>query len=482
MLIRQTFLYLPAQLLGPAMQFVAAIVWTHYLSPEAYGVLMFLMVAQELVFVLCLSWWSHYTLRFFGTLETTEQREHYRRVEGVVFLVSAGLQIIALGVVLIFLSADVTPLLVLTSMCYTIARSISNHLGERARAGGHILAYTIAATAGPLGGFLLAFLLVVKVHASPDIAMTGFALAQLAALLWLFVAMRVTLLRVTFDRVLLGQALRFGLPLMAGGVVGWISMNGIRAIVDYQKGVEAVGLISVGWGLGQRLSATVAMLVTAAAFPLAVKKFHNESEAEGLKQLSLSGALLYSLMAPACAGLLLVGPLVTELFIAVPFQPVTLVVLPLAVLAGAVRNMRLHFADQVLLLFERTKTSLALNVFESLAVIAGCFIGLSFSLEYAALGCLIGSLIAAIVGFVMASVTFKLPMPWLHALKISLATAAMSFGIWFVPWAKILGDSAARLAAEILTGATIYALALVLLYARDIQNFVRARKHTSSGV
>ena len=32
MLLRQTLLYLPSQLAGPALQFVFAIVWTHWLT------------------------------------------------------------------------------------------------------------------------------------------------------------------------------------------------------------------------------------------------------------------------------------------------------------------------------------------------------------------------------------------------------------------------------------------------------------------
>ena len=69
MLIRQTILYLPAQLLGPLFQFIAAVVWTHWLVPDAYGVLAFVIAAQELAFALCLSWWSHYTMRYLGTFE-----------------------------------------------------------------------------------------------------------------------------------------------------------------------------------------------------------------------------------------------------------------------------------------------------------------------------------------------------------------------------------------------------------------------------
>ena len=50
MLLRQTLLYLPAQLVGPFALFIAAVVWTHLLPPDAYGTLMLVMAIQELIF------------------------------------------------------------------------------------------------------------------------------------------------------------------------------------------------------------------------------------------------------------------------------------------------------------------------------------------------------------------------------------------------------------------------------------------------
>ena len=41
---------------------------------------------------------------------------------------------------------------------------------------------------------------------------------------------------------------------------------------------------------------------------------------------------------------------IVHLLIAAPFQAVTLAVLPLSTLAGAIRNLRAHFGDQVFLL------------------------------------------------------------------------------------------------------------------------------------
>ena len=47
MLIRQTLLYLPAQLLGPLAQLAAIVLWTHWLDPNEFGLFTLAMAMQE---------------------------------------------------------------------------------------------------------------------------------------------------------------------------------------------------------------------------------------------------------------------------------------------------------------------------------------------------------------------------------------------------------------------------------------------------
>ena len=53
-LILHTLLYMPAQIIGPLVQFAAILVFTHWLAPGPYGVLTYVMASQDFVFVLCL--------------------------------------------------------------------------------------------------------------------------------------------------------------------------------------------------------------------------------------------------------------------------------------------------------------------------------------------------------------------------------------------------------------------------------------------
>ena len=81
------------------------------------------------------------------------------------------------------------------------------------------------------------------------------------------------------------HALRYGIPLIVGGALGWLGLNASRFIVNEMSGVAAAGLFAVGYGLGQRAAAVAAMLVTAAAFPLAVKSMEQEGSQAGMRQL-----------------------------------------------------------------------------------------------------------------------------------------------------------------------------------------------------
>ena len=74
-----------------------------------------------------------------------------------------------------------------------------------------------------------------------------------------------------------------------------------------------------------------------------------------MRQLADNSALLVAILAPSLAGIFMLRTEIVHLLIAAPFQAVTLAILPLSVLAGAIRNLRAHFGDQVFLLHSRTR-------------------------------------------------------------------------------------------------------------------------------
>jgi O-antigen/teichoic acid export membrane protein len=266
------------------------------------------------------------------------------------------------------------------------------------------------------------------------------------------------------------------------GAFGWVSLNGIRFVVQNLGGDAAMGLLAVGWSLGQRLAGVTAMLVTAAAFPLAVRRLATHSHEDAMRLFAAGGTLLFGLVVPAAVGLWQIAPTLVDLMIAEPFRATTLAILPATAAAGAIRNFRVHYADQSFLLFEKTEVSMWINGFEAVMVVGLSTLGYyENGIAGAVWGCLAATIIAALITFVVARAKFSLPLPVLDWARILLATAAMSGAlhvIQFWPWPH--GD-APRLAVAVVAGTIVYVVALGLLlplrtlaFARSLGDRLRA--------
>ncbi|MGL4496464.1 MAG: lipopolysaccharide biosynthesis protein, partial [Beijerinckiaceae bacterium] len=344
---------------------------------------------------------------------------------------------------------------------FIVTRSLLQHFSERARAGGDVFCYTVAQIVGPVAGLVLGLLFTKLWGGTPAMALAGYALAQAAILPWGWARSGAGFRPGKPGPDVIAAILTYGLPLFFSGLVTWVSVNGIRVVVEQMRGVVELGLISVGWGLGQRLSSTAAMLVTAAAFPLAVQSFNAGDRQRAVDQIALNGSLLTGVLAPAAAGIFLINEPFVKWLVAQPYWAVTIAVLPLALLSGVLRNLRVHFADQVFLLYERTGWALVITVLEAAATVIGCAIGLwTGGLVGAVAGAVCAHAIITALGFSLAVTMLGLRIRWGDMARIALATLAMAAAVW--PLRAMPGLYG--LLASVSAGAVVYAAALLALY------------------
>lgn len=461
MLLRQTLLYLPAQLLGPLFLFVAAVVWTHVMAPNAYGVLMFIMAFQELAFSFGLAWWSLTVLRYRDAFDSGEHRTRFLQTETTILYASIAVQILLVSILLPTLGGKPDAALIAVACVFVVTRSLLQHFSERARAGGDVMCYTVAQIGPAIAGLCLGLLFTSLAGATPAMALLGYAVAQAVLTPWTWVRAGASFKPGKPAAHIMSAVMRYGFPLLLSGLVTWVSINGIRVVVDQMRGAVELGLISVGWGLGQRLASTAAMLVTAAAFPLAVQSFNAGDKKQGVAQISLNGSLLAGILVPAAVGIFLINEPLVKWLIAEPYWAMTIAVLPLALLSGVVRNLRVHFADQVFLLHERTDWALAITVVEAIATIAGCVTGLYvYGVVGAVAGAAIAHAIMAASGFFIAVAFLDLHIRWLDMLRIAIAAAIMSIGVWLMRGTPGL----AGMLLMVAVGAALYIGAMMVLY------------------
>ena len=461
MLLRQTLLYLPAQVIGPVFQFVSILVWTHFLSPASLGVFALVMAAQELAFTATLFWFSLYTMRYHDATGAPAGRRRFLDTELAVLASSA-----VASVVLVLALAGVvetawTAPVVLASLAHIVTRGVVAHLTDRARAEHDALTYTALQIIWPVLGLAFSALLAIVLGGSVAAILWGYTLAQMLAIA--VAALRLEFGRNPFalDRDMVRAALRYGLPLLGGGVFIWLAINGLRFIVEQQSGAAAVGLITVGWMLGYRAMSFAAMLVTAGAFPLAMRRARERGIEAGQQQLERNGVLLLAALLPAAAGLWLVADPMVRLTVAEPFQAMTMSILPMSILAGVLRVYRIHFAEQIFLLSEQTFIPFCNDVFDAVASLTGVAIGLALGgLSGSITGAAAGALASLLVTSAIAWRMHRYAVPPLDVAKLSVATVIMSVAVASLPSLPDL----ASIMFSVAVGTLVYAAVLAALY------------------
>lgn len=473
MLLRHTLLYMPAQIVGPLFQLIAMIVWTHVVSDHTLGIITLVTATHELLQIGFLAWWSQYALRFFGRFQSSDEAQRFYRTENAILLVSIlGQSLAVIGILIAVIAPDATPLLLAATVAYVITRSFNLYIGERARVRQQIGIYSIQQMVGPSLGFILGLIAIEWIGQAPEWPLIGYAIAQ-------FLAVLAVLPRIGYgrrlwpvDRAIVRHALHYGIPLVIGGGLGWIGLNASRFIVNDMLGVAAAGLFAVGYGLGQRAATVAAMLVTAAAFPIAVKRMEDSGSAAAMRQLSDNSALLIAILAPSVVGIFMLRSEIVRLLIAAPFQQVTLAVLPLAVLAGAIRNLRAHFGDQVFLLHNRTRLLMIVTGIDAAITVALSFACIRYwGIVGGAIATVAAAGAAATASFAIGFSRFGLTLPLGHLVRITFATAAMGTALHAIPAAT----SAIALAMHIAAGAAVYMAVLAILYTPSILKVLRAK-------
>ena len=247
MLLKHTLLYLPAQFVGPLFQLLAMIVWTHVVDEHTLGVITLITATHELLQIGFLAWWSQYALRFLGRYQDASDALRFYRTENAVLLVSVVLQSAAvIGILLLVIAPTAKTGLLLAAVAYVMTRSLNVYIGERARAQQQIRVYTIQQVFGPSVGFVAGLVLIRLFGQSAEWPLAGYAAAQLAAALIVMPTLRRGYRLWPIDREIVVHALRYGIPLIVGGALGWVGLNASRFIVNEMSGVAAAGTVRGG--------------------------------------------------------------------------------------------------------------------------------------------------------------------------------------------------------------------------------------------
>ena len=479
MLIRQTLLYLPAQVLAPAVQFASILVWAYLLSPHDLGVVTLLIATQEISYAAFFGWWGFYTLRFISSHEEGESRIGFLKAETIAIGCSALIQsLVALPILHLVFGAALDGTTTGLALAFMLTRSLNNYNADRARAETRITLYSLVQVVGPVIGFLFGLLCIWRFGPSPAAVIAGFIVAQLIGV-GLAVGMSDFLHRAGRSSwSVFKTALGFGGTQTMSQLLTHLALNAPRFIVSHQLGLAAVGIFSVGYSLGMRASSFAVTLVTAGAYPMVVRKMRVEGREAAFAQLRQNMVMVAMVVTPVAFGLLGANRSIVEILIAAPYREMTTWVLPLAALGGLFRFLRAHTSDQVFLLNLRPGFGTMIALCDFIVGVAAAFAGIAmFGLIGAAMGPMLSGSISFTLSFILSRYRFGFRAPLAAFAGIALASVIMAGAVALFPAA----GSMPMLALQVGTGALVYLAAIAVVMRRDARAAVQMLKARRRG-
>jgi O-antigen/teichoic acid export membrane protein len=426
---------MPAGLLGPLIQLATIVILTHWLRPAELGVYALAVAVQDLAQIVTLSWWSQYILRYLDDARP-DSRAAQDRTEIAVLVGATVLQILAVAGAMILIAAPEPPdpLLLAAVALAGAVRALVGHWSVRARAAEQIGLYALAQIGGPGLTLVLTLAAFAVVTPSATIVFLAMALGHAIVAVPLAGRARYASAAVRLDRTLLAAAFRYGIFTTLGAGLAWVSMQSVRFVTDVALGAWAVGLLHVGWGVGQRLSTQLGVLATQALFPIAAGKARSEGIEAGVRQLAPAAPVLLAVLTPAVIAAFLLAEPAAALLVAAEYQSATATILPIATLAGAIRVFRHHYLDEVLQLAEEPHLMAKLDGLEAgLALLLSAIGAVAYGLTGAVLGALAATTVATLAGWRLIARRYGTPLTPRDALAAGGASAAMVLALALMP-------------------------------------------------
>jgi len=234
-----------------------------------------------------------------------------------------------------------------------------------------------------------------------------------------------------FDGVLWRQMQRFALPLSAGAVLGWFATFSDRWLIAAFGDMQQAGLYAAAYDLPLNLLGVPLMVMMLAGYPLTISAYAKSGAEAARAELRRLGTFIVLVLLPASVGLVLVGPLLVNIFLGEAFRPLALSLLPLLSAALFVKSL-IYYLNYGYLIAMRSDRALL-----PMAAAASCNLAFNLVLipRYGALGAAIAALAAFLIGFVVSIVglrpVFRMPSPDPAVLASALlGTAAMVAWLW----------------------------------------------------
>jgi O-antigen/teichoic acid export membrane protein len=446
------------------INFTAIVVYTRILNPGSYGEYVLILAAVALFESVIFRWLSLGLLRFIPAHTNNPQI-----LLSVVFFSFLGLMVFSTGLSIIFLivlppAIDRNLIIVTLILLWASAWFQLN------------LELVRSELAPVRYGALAAFKSLIALSAGTLLVFFGFG--AYGPILGILLGMLISTLSLmwrewrvisvhAFEKRLVRELIRYGLPLTATFALMFVINSSDRFLLTWFIGTEAAGLYAPGYDLAHHSIGVLMTIVNLAAYPLAVRALESYGESAAQKQLQNNVILLFAVAIPAATGFALCSSNIANVLLGEEFRESAIILIPWIALATVLSGFKSYYLD---LSFQLGRNTIGQVWTVLIAALVNLLLNIlwipEFGLPGAAYATVVAYLVAVIVSWKLGKREFALPVIPLQVLKIFFASMIMAAALWFTldysGWLALLGQAVVAI--------TVYTLAIFVLDLAGIRN------------
>jgi O-antigen/teichoic acid export membrane protein len=457
MLWRHSALYLLARGLPGLISLLAIAVYTRLLGADEYGRYALVIAGVGFANKLVFEWLRLALLRFLPAYEDRGQVFSATIAAGFLALV-AGTAALG-GIALVLATSDLARRLLLAGMALLCIQVMFDLELERVRI--HLLPrrYGMLALGRAVLSLMLGALFVWLGFGAIGV-IAGLCLGMLITLARpLADSCRQTRLELC-DWALLARLSRYGAPLAVTAALGFAIASLDRFLIGWSLGEGKVGLYAAGYDLANFSLGVLLMIVNLAAYPLVVRALEEHGAEVARHQLVANLTALLAIGFPAAIGFAVLAQQITNVVLGQEFRQEAARLMPLIAAAALLRDVKAYYLDLAFHLGRNTIGQMWVTV-AAVAVNAGLNVWWipAFGVVGAAYAAVVAYAMAVVLSGLVGRRVFRLPGPNVDTFKVSLASCGMGLVLWQVHELTC----PAALVGQVLGGAVIYGLLVILL-------------------
>ncbi len=233
------------------------------------------------------------------------------------------------------------------------------------------------------------------------------------------------------DREVLKAVCRYGIPLSLTVALAVIIGTSDRFLIAAMRGESDAGLYSVAFDFTTQTLTLLMMVISLAAFPLALRAYEDHGRAAAQAQMRNNAALLMGLGIPSVVGLWLLTGNVAHCFLGASFRDAASGIIPLVGLGAFLAGLKAYHFDAAFQFVHRT-------IHQVWIVLVAAVVNLSLNLwmipRYGINGAALASVLAYVVSIVLTIGVgrrhFVLPFPAAAMSQVLLASGLMALALW----------------------------------------------------